>query len=93
MRPGQFDDPADRRRGRDQAHAPVAQLGAPPGYQQRPQSGAVHEGHPGHVEKDPGAALAHDPQQDLLQRVLCADVNLSADRHDDAVASGADRQG
>jgi hypothetical protein len=41
VRRGEFDGPADRRRGRDQAHASAAQLGAPPGGQQRPQSGAV----------------------------------------------------
>src|ERR1700735_5229413 len=50
------------------AHDPAVQLGAPPGRQERPQAGAVHERDAGHVEQEPGAVLAHGPQQSLLQR-------------------------
>jgi len=65
---------------------------APPGRQERPQAGAVHERDTGHVEQEPRAVLAHDPQQSLLQRGLRADVDFSADRHDGAVITGADTQ-
>jgi len=54
--------------------------------------GAVHERDTGHVEQEPRAVLAHDPQQSLLQRGFRADVDFSADRHDGAVITGADTQ-
>ena len=58
----------------------------------RPQVGAVHERDAGHVEQEPRAVLAHDPQQSLLQRGLRANVQFSADHHDGAVVAGADTQ-
>ena len=78
--------------GRDQAHEPAAQparrrvAGAPAGRR-------VQEQDAGHVEHEPRAALADDPQQGLLQRGLRADVDRSADRHDGAVVTGADTAG
>src|SRR5580692_2378747 len=72
---------------------PAAQLGAAPGRQEHPQAGAGHERDAGHVDREPRAALADVPQQGLLQRSLRADVDLSADRHDDAAVTGADTEG
>jgi len=89
-RPGQVDNAADGRGHRDQAYGPAAQLGVPPGHYDRPQAGAVHERHPGQVEQEPRATLAHGAQQDVLQRSNGADVDVSADRHDGAVTGGAD---
>jgi len=79
-------DLGHRRRRRGQAQEPAEQPGAAPGAHQYGEAGGVGVGHAGQVDDEPAGAGAEQAEELLTQGWSAGNVELAAERGDDAGA-------